>query len=147
MVMTITTPSKTWFWTLQNMNDKKLDAQNISQWVMDTLRLLLTEIKSNAHESFNWRQVNSISTDTCNTMQTVWNTLASTDELRHAFMVPCDSHGLQLVVKDILSLPSVKPTYKSGPFLRTSSPRYNNGCTEIVSKRWMTNGKKCWDYG
>lgn len=35
-------------------------------------------------------------------MKSVWEKLEQTPELRHYFMIPCDSHGLQLIIKDIV---------------------------------------------
>ena len=50
----------------------------------------------------NLSQLNSWATDTCNTMQSAWKEVAKDPRLAHVFFVPCDSHGLQLLVKDII---------------------------------------------
>ena len=47
------------------------------------------------------RRVNSISTDTCDTMLKTARLLRALPSLKHTFMVPCDPHGLQLLIQDI----------------------------------------------
>jgi hypothetical protein len=47
-------------------------------------------------------RISSLSTDTCATMRLTWTGLENHPLLKHAFFVPCDSHGLQLLIKDIL---------------------------------------------
>jgi len=42
-------------------------------------------------------------------MRSTWTGLERTDELSHALFIPCDSHGLQLLIKDILELPQIAP--------------------------------------
>jgi hypothetical protein len=46
--------------------------------------------------------MSSLSTDTCATMRKTWSSLEKHLSLSHLFFVPCDSHGLQLLIKDIL---------------------------------------------
>jgi hypothetical protein len=46
-----------------------------------------------------WWRANSLATDTCNTMRAV---LQHDPDTQHLLFVPCDSHGLQLLIKDIL---------------------------------------------
>ncbi len=43
--------------------------------------------------------------DTCPTQRKAARILASQQEYQKVFFVPCDSHGLQLLIKDILELP------------------------------------------
>src|SRR5579859_2016235 len=50
-------------------------------------------------------QVNSVTMDTCRTMFNMWEQLENYDDLKHCLFIPCDSHGIQLVFKDILNLP------------------------------------------
>jgi len=57
--------------------------------------------------------INSIATDTCPTMFKIYDLLQASDEMRHAIYVPCDSHGLQLLIKDLLELPEFEPTMKA----------------------------------
>jgi hypothetical protein len=48
------------------------------------------------------REVTSFSTDTNNTQPRVWKLIQAISELSHVHSIPCDSHGLQLVFKDLL---------------------------------------------
>lgn len=56
------------------------------------------------------KKIGSLSTDTCATMRNTWTRLEKHPLLQHAFFIPCDSHGLQLLIRDIL---------KSQPFWDT----------------------------
>ena len=53
-------------------------------------------------------RMNSLSTDTYSTMRSLWKKLRASKELRHVFCSPCNSHGIQLFLKDILQLPWFK---------------------------------------
>jgi hypothetical protein len=53
----------------------------------------------------NFERVNSINTDTCSTMRKLHDVLQAKPELEHVFFTLCDSHGLQLLIKDILQIP------------------------------------------
>jgi Protein of unknown function (DUF 659) len=48
-------------------------------------------------------RINSISADTCNIILSSFNQISSRPGLKHCFFIPCDPHGLQLLIKDILS--------------------------------------------
>jgi Protein of unknown function (DUF 659) len=52
-------------------------------------------------------RINAVSTDTCKTIRSIWRILQRQPGLEYCFMIPCDSHGLQLLIMDIL---------KSSPF-------------------------------
>jgi hypothetical protein len=41
-------------------------------------------------------------------MLKVWQILQQFDEFKHCLFIPCDSHGLQLLIKDLLDLPVFK---------------------------------------
>jgi len=53
-----------------------------------------------------WERINSFATDTCSTMLSIWKLLENDERLWKSWslMVPCDSHGLQLLIGDILSI-------------------------------------------
>ena len=55
-----------------------------------------------------WSRVNSVVTDTCSTMRATHAEMVKDERFRHVFFVLCDSHGLQLLVKDIASLGRIK---------------------------------------
>jgi len=58
---------------------------------------------------YNLLRVSSLTTDTCATMRSTWTGLEHTTQLSHALFIPCDSHGLQLLIKDLLELPQIAP--------------------------------------
>ena len=47
--------------------------------------------------------INSLATDTCQTMRSLWAKLKHKAQYNHTFFIPCDSHGIQLLIKDILT--------------------------------------------
>jgi hypothetical protein len=53
-------------------------------------------------------RINSIITDTCALMFAMWMEMQKLVEFKHVFFIPCDSHGLQLLVKDLLQIPVLK---------------------------------------
>jgi len=50
-------------------------------------------------------RVNSVTTDTCSTMFSMWEQFERYDDFKQCLFIPCDSHGIQLLIKDILHLP------------------------------------------
>lgn len=58
--------------------------------------------------------INSLATDTCRTMRSLWAKLKHKPQFNSTFFVPCDSHGIQLLIKDILTSKTlgVNETYK-----------------------------------
>ena len=65
-------------------------------------RWLLKHINETLQSQF-WR-VNTFVIDTCSTMRALWSELEAFDKLKHVFFVSCDSHGLQLLLDDIIKL-------------------------------------------
>jgi uncharacterized protein DUF659 len=96
--LSISTPECSYYITSEDMADQNLNAPTIASWIVSKLAELLGP-------STNWKKINSFTSDTCNLMKAVWAILASTEGLEHVFYIPCDSHSLQLVIKDLLSLP------------------------------------------
>jgi hypothetical protein len=55
-----------------------------------------------------WKMV-SFATDTCPTNQNVWIRFANNPKTKHIITVPCDSHSIQLLIKDLLLyVPAIK---------------------------------------
>jgi hypothetical protein len=52
---------------------------------------------------YNFSCISSLTTDTCTTMRNTWTGLEKQDLLSHVLFIPCDSHGLQLLIKDLLN--------------------------------------------
>jgi hypothetical protein len=46
-------------------------------------------------------------------MQLIWKILIKTPGLEHIVTVPCDSHGLQLIIKDLLICPEIDKVFKA----------------------------------
>jgi hypothetical protein len=73
------------------------NAGNLASWI----RTAIEEVVGAA----GWWKVNSLTTDTCSVMRAVWNIFESDPLTKHIFCIPCDAHGLQLLMGDILKLP------------------------------------------
>jgi hypothetical protein len=54
----------------------------------------------------------SFTLDTCSTMRATWTNIEQDPRSKHVITVPCDSHGLQLLIKDILQRPSIKKIWQ-----------------------------------
>lgn len=79
-----------------------LGARTIStEYCADIVEKKLQEITKGRMD-----RVNSILTDTCDTMLKTAHILQATPSLRHTFMVPYDPHGLQLLIYDICEFTS-----------------------------------------
>ena len=50
--------------------------------------------------------INSVTTDTCNIITNMWEELKRYEEFKHCLFIPCDSHGIQLLIKDLLKIPA-----------------------------------------
>jgi hypothetical protein len=73
-------------------------------------KYLLPLIEELCNEDFT--RINSFSTDICATMRKWWRIVKAIDELSHCLFISCDSHGLQLLIKDIVELPIFKLTMR-----------------------------------
>jgi hypothetical protein len=87
-----------------NTGSKTHTSENLAAIALDELQKW-TENRMNC--------INSINTDTCNTMRRMHEILQEQPELKHVFFTLCDSHGLQLLIKDILKLPWYSDVVKS----------------------------------
>ena len=85
-----------------------MNAIGAAEWLKFHLQLL-----SNS----DLNRINSISTDTCPTMFAMHDILRESPELRHVFFIPCDSHGLQLLCKDLLTIPRFSLTHKKAQII------------------------------
>jgi hypothetical protein len=57
--------------------------------------------------------INSTATDTCGTMRKLWKALRGDRRFKHTLFVPCDSHGIQLLIKDIVMLPEFQQVMRN----------------------------------
>lgn len=58
-------------------------------------------------------KVASWTTDTCAVIRAMWKKFEKIAALEHVITAPCDSHGLQLVIKDILQRPTIAGVWKA----------------------------------
>jgi Protein of unknown function (DUF 659) len=71
-------------------------AERIADWLINQLSILETDIGQPLPD------INSLTTDTCATMRSLWEKLRARDRFKRSLFVPCDSHGIQLLIKDIV---------------------------------------------
>jgi hypothetical protein len=77
----------------ESLGDRNVTAEEVIQ-------LVTSHAKDVANRDLTrW---NSICTDTCSTMRSMHSLLERNADTKHVFSVLCDSHGLQLFMKDIL---------------------------------------------
>jgi hypothetical protein len=79
--------------------------ENIGNQSLNTLFFVNWFLRQTA--PFDLSRVSSLTTDTCTTMRSTWTGLETVEQLSHALFIPCDSHGLQLLIKDLLELPQI----------------------------------------
>jgi hypothetical protein len=85
------------------VNDDKLDSDYLVDWFFNAIHPWVGD---------DYSRVNSITTDTCNTMRSFWKKLEKDPRLAHAFFILCDSYGLQLLIKDLLKVPLFKDIHR-----------------------------------
>lgn len=73
------------------------DADMLAELVQDQIQAIIGQE--------NTKKITSFSTDTCSVMRSLWVSLERNSHFPHALYIPCDSHSLQLLIKDILMLP------------------------------------------
>ncbi|KAE8549030.1 hypothetical protein EYB25_007545 [Talaromyces marneffei] len=80
-----------------------MTSTTIADWIVEQAGILVDG---------RYERLNALTTDTCSTMRSTWADLQQRPQFSHVFMVPCDSHGLQLLIKDLLTLPSIDVVFK-----------------------------------
>ena len=85
------TPNGALHWVSEDIGAQQMTAPNVAT-------LLKTRLQC----------INTVATDTCPMMVKVWELMQQDPEFEYIFFIPCDSHGLQLLMKDIVSLPLFK---------------------------------------
>jgi hypothetical protein len=81
----------------------KLRAEELVEYAVETAKRI-------THGDLS--KVASWTTDTCATMRSMWKKFEQILALKHVFTAPCDSHGLQLVIKDLLKRPTIELVFK-----------------------------------
>ena len=97
--ISVHSPSGSLHYISEDIKAKQMTAAVAAQWLRNHLSTL-----SNGDFS----RINSITTDTCATMFAMWQELERFTEFKHCLFIPCDSHGIQLLIKDLLQLPTFK---------------------------------------
>jgi hypothetical protein len=80
-------------WSNESLEDKTASAENT---------VLSCKEKALEFTRGNLDRLSAFCSDTCPTMQKTWKQFAKLPELAHIFNIGCDSHGQQLVVRDII---------------------------------------------
>lgn len=119
------------YWKTFDTVDQQHTAEN---WV-DIIMPELLAITEN-----NISRINSICTDTENTMRAVHDLLRQKTELKHVNFSLCDSHGQQLMIKDALNLPFFKELMDDVATILTYFSRSKlqmNRLRTCQRKRWL----------
>jgi hypothetical protein len=98
----VTMDGRSFHWLSEDLGSAQQSADEIAK----TILAHLIEITEG-----DLSMINSLATDTCNTMKATWGKLGEEDKLKDCFFVPCDSHGIQLLIKDILTLSEIAPLW------------------------------------
>src|SRR5579859_998022 len=94
------------------------DIQTISMTAFAAAEWLRKHLINVSNHNLN--RINSITNDTCSTMFSMWGEVEKYPDLKHVFFIPCDSHGIQLLVKDLLQIPRFNEVIQKAQFLVSS---------------------------
>src|SRR5579859_402419 len=97
--ISVHSPSSDLHYISEDICAKQMTAAAAAQWLRNHLTVL-----SNGNLS----RINSIITDTCALMFAMWMEMQWFVEFKHCLFIPCDSHGIQLLIKDLLQIPIFK---------------------------------------
>ena len=95
---------------------RMIDTGSVRHTAAETARLVKDGIADlvDTPEGPDWTRINAFITDTCNSAVAAANILTEMPDLKHTFSVFCDSHGLQLLVKDMCDeVKDVKTIFES----------------------------------
>jgi hypothetical protein len=97
---TVLKPFGSFFLTNKDTKDAKLGAKYFLDWF---------KAETMEYTGGVLRTIGSMTTDTCATMRLFWDYAEKSPELAHVLIIPCDSHGLQLLIKDLCTHAWFKP--------------------------------------
>lgn len=90
-------------WLSEDLGSLQSNAVNIADWLENHLKTLTNN---------NLQLINSCAADTCPTMLSMHEELRKKPGLKHVFVVPCDSHGIQLLIQDLIkSIPQFRKVH------------------------------------
>jgi hypothetical protein len=132
-----------YFWSNTDLEAEDADADTtVAHIKSEALKITRGDLK----------RLSSLATDTCNTQRKVWRRFQELPELRHMIPVPCDSHGLQLVIKDLIdpgkdedksAIPSdIRDFWTSASSIRTHFAKALKQLGLLRSKMILIHGKK-----
>jgi hypothetical protein len=98
--ISIGTKRGTFFYTNINLGAATADSEFQAERIIQEISVIVGD----------YSRINSVSGDTCSTMEKTFRLISEDPRLKYAFMIPCDCHGLQLLLKDILTSPAYSPT-------------------------------------
>jgi len=84
------------YWDSEIVNGDTCDGDWHADWLDHRFQTV-----SNGETS----RINSVSMDTCPTQMKASRILGARPAYKHVFFVPCSSHGLQLLIKDVITIP------------------------------------------
>jgi hypothetical protein len=100
----VNTPSYGAFYQFsESLEGCTMDAIQSAKWAINAMK----RVKGTRP----WTQLNSLVTDTCATQLNTGFRISQSQDLKHLFIIGCDSHGIQLLIKDILDMPQFKSTF------------------------------------
>ena len=100
MNVSVSTDRGVFHWKSRDIGARNMTAESCAEFITEELWLMTKN---------NLSRINSMSTDTCATMRKTWRVLKNYSELKHVFFIPCNSHGLQLAMKDLLQKHKKRP--------------------------------------
>lgn len=102
--ISVNTQFGTFYLLSEDLGAMRSTSTNMANWLEQHL-LTLTQ--------GNLQRISSIATDTCQTMLTMWEELRTKPSLTHIIVTPCDSHGIQLLIQDLIKhIPLFKTTHE-----------------------------------
>ena len=107
------------YYISEDIHAKRMTSSGAAQWLRNHLLAL---------SNHRLDRINSIANDTCKTMRGMWKEVQKFEDLKHCLFIPCDSHGIQLLVGDLLKLPDFNDTIQKAQciakLLRHASLQY-----------------------
>ncbi|KAL9564115.1 hypothetical protein ACKAV7_011765 [Fusarium commune] len=99
--------SVAFYWTI-------IDTKDHDHTALTTLSLIKPSLEIFGHD---FSRLNAICTDTCSTMRKLHREMKALPEFSHCLYILCDSHGLQLLIKDIVESKRWMPIFGKVIFL------------------------------
>jgi hypothetical protein len=91
--ISIITKGTLYHWKSTNLEDNNATADNVVESIQaEAIKIANGDLK----------RITALSTDTYNTQRAVWNRITELEAIKHVISIPCESHSLQLIIKDLL---------------------------------------------